>query len=91
MANIKTFARIKPHSNPYPYFEQTNSRIYIRLPEGAVDETTLHRAKYSAVSHEFKFGHIFSCKASQDEVFNLVAKGIVEGNSAYLINLIIQD
>ncbi|XP_071503220.1 kinesin-like protein KIF6, partial [Diadema antillarum] len=77
MAQIKTYARIKPTSNPSKHLDYETTNVSISIPEpppcGQI------RDRSSTLTHNFGFSGVFGPTASQNEVFDLVASHIVEG------------
>ncbi|XP_033751791.1 LOW QUALITY PROTEIN: kinesin heavy chain-like [Pecten maximus] len=79
MPQIKTFCRIKPTPDYYPEFEVSQETLYLRVPEVLRDFSSVGKSRGAVISHEFKFNYIFNNTATQDEVFDVAAKEIVEG------------
>ncbi|OWF53096.1 kinesin heavy chain-like isoform X2 [Mizuhopecten yessoensis] len=79
MPQIKTFCRIKPTPDYYPEFEVSQETLYLRVPEVLRDFTSSGKSRGAVISHEFKFSYIFNNTATQEEVFDVAAKDIVEG------------
>ncbi|XP_060082119.1 kinesin heavy chain-like [Ylistrum balloti] len=79
MPQIKTFCRIKPTPDYYPEFEVSQETLYLRVPEVLRDFSSSGKSRGAVISHEFKFNYIFNNTATQDEVFDVAAKEIVEG------------
>ncbi|XP_067928341.1 kinesin-1 heavy chain-like [Watersipora subatra] len=80
MAKIRTFARIKPSDNLYDDFDTTHNRLYLRIPDSYSRDSTLYnRTRAPIVNHEFKYAQVFSADSTQVEVFDHVAKSIIDG------------
>lgn len=80
MAKIRTFARIKPAENLYDDYETTRNRLYLRIPDSYGRDSTLYnRTRAAIVNHEFKYSQVFNTNATQDDVFNIAAKNIIDG------------
>lgn len=80
MAKIRTFARIKPVESPYDDFETTRHRLYLRIPDSYGRDSTLYnRTRAPIVNHEFKYSQVFGAATSQEEVFNVSTKNIIDG------------
>lgn len=80
MAKIRTFARIKPGENLYDDYETTRHRLYLRIPDSYGRDSTLYnRTRAPIVNHEFKYSQVFNTDVSQEEVFNISAKNIIDG------------
>ena len=80
MAKIKTFARIKPAEDLYDDFDTTRNKLYLRIPDSYSRDSTLYnRTRAPIVNHEFKYSQIFTATASQQEVYDVAAKSIIDG------------
>ncbi|XP_070560392.1 uncharacterized protein [Ptychodera flava] len=78
MAHILTYCRIRPTTTFSQCFDWDASKVYIRIPEVTPSgRTSVDKKK--TVDHEFGFGSLFGPHTSQDEVFDSVAKSIVNG------------
>lgn len=80
MAKIRTFARIKPAEDLYDDFDTTRNRLYLRIPDSYGRDSTLYnRTRIPIVNHEFKYSQVFPAKSSQEEVYDVAAKSIIDG------------
>ena len=80
MAKIRTFARLKPAENLYDDYETTRNRLYLRIPDSYGRDSALYnRTRVPIVNHEFKYSQVFNTQSSQEEVFNVSAKNIIDG------------
>ncbi len=82
MSKIQIYARIRPtnHHRYHRHDGLTSSENRIHLKVGEVEEsgsqTRFSRAP--GTKHEFKFDHVFEEDATQEEVFDIVAKKVVD-------------
>ncbi|KAJ8298689.1 hypothetical protein KUTeg_022749 [Tegillarca granosa] len=79
MPQIKTFCRIKPTEEYYPEFELSTAVLHLRVPELLRDIGSPNKNQRNIVSHEFNFDYIFNSDTTQEQVFDVAAKEIVEG------------
>ncbi|KAF6028211.1 hypothetical protein EB796_013480 [Bugula neritina] len=80
MASIKTYARVKPADDLYDDYETTRNRLYLRIPDSYGRDSTLYnRTRAPIVNHEFKYSQVFGTSATQEEVFNISTKNIIDG------------
>lgn len=87
MPQIKTFCRIKPTEEYYPEFELSTAVLHLRVPELLRDIGSQNRNQRNIVSHEFNFDYIFNSDASQEQVFDVAAKEIVEGETGCSVRI----
>ncbi|KAL5006448.1 hypothetical protein ScPMuIL_015254 [Solemya velum] len=78
MSKIKTYCRIKPSPHLYEEYETSGDTLQLRVPESLKDCLSLCQGQ-ARVSYGFHFDHIFKPQASQSDVFDVVAKEIIEG------------
>ncbi|KAK3104135.1 hypothetical protein FSP39_024670 [Pinctada imbricata] len=80
MPQIRTLCRIKPTAEYYPEFEASRTTLHLRVPEILKEYKGAENIRPRAtVSHEFHFDYIFKNTATQEEVFDVAAKSIVDG------------
>ena len=80
MAHIRTYARIKPTKNAYNGLDTTDNKVYLRMPEGgSTGPSQKLRHSNNPATHAFQFNNVFNVKVAQQEVFDGVAKEIVNG------------
>jgi hypothetical protein len=77
MANIKTYARIKPGPKLYPEYKTAADAVTINTTPGYNDWVTSSSKNSRADS--YKFSHVFPHDSSQEQIFDTAATGIVEG------------
>ena len=85
MAHIKTYLRVKPTRRRYEDFDCTNDKFYIRVPEQFREQSLISlRSKSSGtMNQEFQFKQVFDSEAEQKEVYDCVAKDIVQGKKTW--------
>ena len=85
MAKIQIYARLRPTTNPFDGLslqtsstkDTTNSNVStntITVDTENKDESWLRYSKSPGSKLHFKFNHIFNMQATQDEVFDIVAR-----------------
>ena len=80
MAHIKTYCRIKPTKSSFTDYQVSPNTLHIQVPENLRESASdVNIRQRPGVNHQFKFTYVFNKDASQEEVFNKVAKDIVEG------------
>ncbi|CAG5118969.1 unnamed protein product [Candidula unifasciata] len=79
MAQIKTYARLKPTKKPYSGYEISRNILTVHIPDNR-DVLVLgsHQAVRSNLSYDIVFTDIFRPEATQEDVFDGVAKGIIQ-------------
>ena len=84
MAQIKTYARLKPSKKAYSGYEINNNVLTVHMPESK-DFLTLDQEHtfHSNISYDIGFTRIFDPPATQENIFDGVAKDIIE--SEFLI------
>lgn len=83
MPQIRTLCRIKPTAEYYPEFEASRNTLYLRVPEVLRENWENSVRGKANVSHEFNFDYIFKNTATQEEVFEVAAKEIIQGRTIY--------
>lgn len=83
MPQIRTLCRIKPTAEYYPEFEASRNTLHLRVPEVLRENWTEGVRGKATVSHEFNFDYIFKNTATQEEVFEVAAKEIIQGNNIF--------
>lgn len=83
MPQIRTLCRIKPTAEYYPEFEASRNTLYLRVPEVLRENWENNVRGKANVSHEFNFDYIFKNTATQEEVFEVAAKEIIQGRTIY--------
>lgn len=78
MPQIRTLCRIKPTAEYYPEFEASRNTLYLRVPEVLRENWENSVRGKANVSHEFNFDYIFKNTATQEEVFEVAAKEIIQ-------------
>ncbi|XP_078333663.1 uncharacterized protein LOC111136397 isoform X5 [Crassostrea virginica] len=78
MPQIRTLCRIKPTAEYYPEFEASRNTLHLRVPEVLRENWTEGVRGKATVSHEFNFDYIFKNTATQEEVFEVAAKEIIQ-------------
>lgn len=78
MANIRTYARIKPTKEPYEGLDTTDNRVYLRVSEQNLQNKS-GKPQINSGSHQYQFKHVFNAKVTQQGVFDGVAKEIITG------------
>ena len=64
----------------YDDFDTTRNKLYLRIPDSYSRDSTLYnRTRAPIVNHEFKYSQIFKADSTQEEVFDVAAKGIIDG------------
>ena len=91
MAQIKTFARLKPTKKPYPGYEIKKNELTIHMPDGK-DFMLLDQdqAFHSNLSYDIKFTGIFEPTATQEDVFDGVASDIIKSKYLFIVTRVIQ-
>ena len=79
MAHIRTYLRVKPSNKSYEDFDLTGNTLYLRLPEGPRDSGSISLRGRPTVNHEFKFSRTLNQKVSQEQVFDTVARQVIDG------------
>ncbi|BFZ05212.1 hypothetical protein BsWGS_08251 [Bradybaena similaris] len=79
MAQIKTYARLKPTRKPYSGYEINKNILTVHIPDNR-DLLVLgpHQAVRSNLSYDILFTDIFRPESTQEDVFDGVAKGIIQ-------------
>ena len=79
MAQIKTFARLKPTKKPYNGYVISKNVLTMHIPDSK-DFVILgpQNNLRSNFSYDILFTNIFGCEATQEEVFDGVAKDIIQ-------------
>ncbi|XP_005096040.1 kinesin heavy chain [Aplysia californica] len=79
MAQIKTFARLKPSRKPYPGYEINKNVLTLHIPDSK-DFLMLDpvQAVHSNLSYDILFTNIFQPETTQEEVFDGVANNIIQ-------------
>ncbi|BFZ16093.1 hypothetical protein BsWGS_19131 [Bradybaena similaris] len=80
MAHIKTYARLKPSRKPYPGYEVENNTLKIHITDNKelVFIDPLQVANRGTLSYEVSFTEIFCPDSTQEEVFSVAAKDIIQ-------------
>ncbi len=78
MSHIRTFARIKPSKSLYEEYDITPTCLQVRTPEVLRDYGSPGKIR-ATVKHEFYFSNLFDVGATQDDVFDGVARDLVDG------------
>ena len=88
MAHIKTYLRIKPSASPYNDYESTSSTVYLRIPEAyqTGSSNAAFKPKLGISNHEFHFNRVFNDTATQEEIYSVSAKSIVDGKLRDCVN-----
>ncbi|XP_064635817.1 kinesin heavy chain-like [Lineus longissimus] len=76
MANIKTYARIKPGPKLYPEYKTSNDTVTINTTNGRTDWPA--SSSRNIPSDVYKFSHVFPHDSSQEQIFDTAAKDTVE-------------
>ncbi|KAH9490020.1 Kinesin- protein 6 [Bulinus truncatus] len=79
MAQIKTYARLKPSKRAYPGYEIANNVLTVHIPD---NKDFLQQGSQqpirSNISYDIVFTDIFRPEATQEEVFDGVARDIIQ-------------
>lgn len=79
MAQIKTYARLKPSKKPFSGYEISKNVLTVHIPDNK--DFLLQGSQQPArsnLSYDIVFTDIFKPEATQEDVFDGVAKGIIE-------------
>ena len=77
MSRIKIYARIRPSENRFEGLQSSESKqICVKIGKEGDREQLFSKAPSSR--HEFKFNTVFEEDASQEEVFETVARHMVD-------------
>ncbi|XP_050411231.1 kinesin-like protein KIF6 [Patella vulgata] len=79
MAHIKTYARIKPSCHLFEGFEISPKWLSLHVPELSHDYGSSPGKVRASIGYDFQFHHVFDIDCTQDDIFDNVAKDIVEG------------
>lgn len=75
MARIQIYARIRPTDHSYEGIQTSKHHIHIAISN---EESQAKFSKTQAPKHQFKFYHVFEKTSSQEEVFDVVAKHMID-------------
>lgn len=81
MSKIQIYARIRPTDGRQRHegLTTTNNRVLLKVGEEREENGSQSRfSRTPPTKYEFKFSHVFEEDATQDEVFDVVAKKVVE-------------
>ncbi|XP_046328231.2 kinesin heavy chain-like isoform X1 [Haliotis rufescens] len=78
MTHIKTYARLKPSSALYDEYDVTPTTLQIRTPEIFRDYGSPGKFR-ATVRHEYYFDRVFDVSDTQENVFDGVAREIING------------
>ncbi|XP_055900649.1 uncharacterized protein LOC106053636 isoform X2 [Biomphalaria glabrata] len=79
MAQIKTYARLKPSKRPYPGYEIANNVLTVHIPDSKDFLIQGYQQPIrSNISYDIIFTDIFRPEATQEDVFEGVAKDIIQ-------------
>ena len=88
MAHIKTYCRIKPTKSSFGDYQISTDTLHIQVPENLRDTATDVNIRHRPViNHDFKFTYVFTEDTSQEDVFNRLAKDIVDGTVKTAVHL----
>ncbi|CAG5115066.1 unnamed protein product [Candidula unifasciata] len=80
MAHIKTYARLKPSKKVYPGYEVDSNTLRIHIVDNKecifIDPQQV--ANRGCLSYEVSFTEIFNPASTQEDVFNVAAKDIIQ-------------
>ncbi|XP_078670802.1 uncharacterized protein LOC144910950 [Branchiostoma floridae x Branchiostoma belcheri] len=76
MANIRTYCRVRPTERGSEYVDSSGNTVAIQVPNTSIFADSGVRG---SLSHSFKFDQVFDGQVSQEEVFDCMARDIVEG------------
>ncbi|XP_078586159.1 uncharacterized protein LOC144868051 isoform X1 [Branchiostoma floridae x Branchiostoma japonicum] len=76
MANIRTFCRVRPTDHSSECVDSSSKTVAIQVPNTSMFADSGVRG---GLSHSFKFDQVFDGQVSQEEVFDCMARDIVEG------------
>ncbi|XP_066275394.1 kinesin-like protein KIF3C [Branchiostoma lanceolatum] len=76
MANIRTFCRVRPTDRISECVESSSKTVDVQVPNTSMFADSGVRG---GLSHSFKFDQVFDGQVSQEEVFDSMARDIVEG------------
>lgn len=84
MAQIKTYARLKPSKKAYPGYEIGKNVLTVHIPD---NKDFLFQGPQqpirSNLSYDIVFTDIFRPEVTQEAVFDGVAKDIIQSNSIF--------
>ena len=75
MAKIQIYARVRPTDNSYEGMRTSENHVHISTGD---DDPQIKFSKAPRSRHEFRFSHVFEQNATQEEVFDTVAKPMVD-------------
>ena len=80
MAKIQIYARIRPTKKRYSGIKTCGENSEINVTIGDIEEEKfqVRHAKTPGVKHEFRFNKVFEADATQDQVFETVAREITD-------------
>jgi len=75
MARIQIYARIRPTDRSYEGIQTSKHHVHITTSN---EESQVKFSKTQVPRHQFKFYHVFERDSSQEEVFDVVAKHMID-------------
>lgn len=78
MSRIKIYARIRPTKNRFEGLQSSEKQIGIQVGKDSDDREQTRYSKAPSSRHEFKFSSVFEEDATQGEVFETVARHMVD-------------
>lgn len=75
MAKIQIYARIRPTDNSYEGILTSENHVHISTGD---ENPQIKFSKAPGSKHDFKFNHVFEQSTTQEEVFETVAKHMVD-------------
>ncbi len=80
MSRIQIYARIRPTESRRRYNDltATENRLHVKLGETEDNGSRTKFSRTPATRHEFKFTRVFEEDATQEEIFDVVARKVVD-------------